>query len=354
MLRAFFHVVLALSALTLGLELVMRLLPVSTATLVADHLQAGIPTVPPHHRWTMATGWDLRNAQTLQANAQGFAAEHDFQPNPQAVALVGDSFVEASMLRAEDRLGPQLERHLQGRPVYAMGSPGSSLLDYGHRLQWAQRSFQIRDAVVFMERADVSQSRCGSGNTVSLCWNPKRDAVEPVTTAAPGPVKRLLRHSALAQYLASQLRVDARRLWANALAQAEPAQGHDVGKRSSTPAPAQAPTPLSAEQRAEIARIAGLFFEQVKDLPGRLVLVIDADREALRRSQAGSNPARDHFIALARARGITVVDLAPTFEAHLRQSPLALEVGPYDAHLNALALSLVATAAAAPFTTTAP
>jgi hypothetical protein len=344
MRRALTSIVLALAALVLGLELLLRLLPVSTATMVADHLGVGIPTVPPHHRWTMATGWDLRNAQTLQANAQGFSARQDFVPNPQAVALIGDSFVEASMLPADQRLDAQLEARLVGRPVYAMGSPGSSLLDYGHRLRWAVSQFGVREAVIFMERLDVAQSRCGSGNVKSLCWRADEDRVVPVTEPEPSPLKRVLRHSALAQYLLSQLRLDARTLWANAVHQARPAQGHEVGQRRSAPPAPLSTQPLSEAERAEIDRIASLFFAQLEGLPVRVVLVVDASRADLKRGDTGSGVARDHFIGLARAHGLTVVDLAPVFAEHLRRSPLALEVGPYDGHLNGLGLALVAEA----------
>lgn len=346
MRRALLHVSLALIGLLVVLELLMRLLPVSTATMVGDHLKAGIPTPPPHHRWTMATGWDLRNAQTLKANAQGFSARHDFGLNPEAVALVGDSFVEASMLRSEHRLDAQLESYLQGRPVYAMGSPGSSLLDYGHRLAWARREFKVRDAVVFMERLDVTQSRCGSGNTTSLCWNRQREAVEVVELGSPSAVKKILRHSALAQYLVSQIRLDLKTLWANALTQAQPAQGHDVGKRKVVSAPVLSRQVLGDDERQEIERISAHFFEQVRGWPGRLVLVVDASRAGLQQGDTGSSAAREHFMALARAEGIHVVDMAPVFSQHLRESPLALEVGPYDGHLNPLGLSLVAQAAA--------
>ncbi len=354
MKRPILHVLLALAALVLGLELFLRLLPVSTATLVADHLGAGIPTVPPHHRWTMATGWDLRNAQTLQANAQGFAARHDFVADPRAVALIGDSYVEASMLPANDRLDAQLERQLSARPVYAMGSPGSALLDYGHRLQWAVRQFQVQDVVLLLEQGDVIQSRCGSGNNQSVCWDPRRAQVVKVATPSPGWLKRVGRHSALAQYLMSQLRLSASGLWANAKAQAQPAQGHDVGKRAAEPQATSQLMQLDAAERAEIDQIARYFFGQRQGWSGRMVLVMDADRAGLKRGERGSNPARDHFMALARAEGIRVVDMAPIYAEHLRTSPLSVEVGPYDGHLNALGLALVARAAAQALVDPAP
>ena len=59
-------------------------------------------------------------------------------------------------------------------------------------------------------------------------------------------------------------------------------------------------------------------------------------------------------MSLARAEGIRVVDMAPIYARYLRQSPRSLEVGPYDGHLNALGLSLVAQATAQALAELAP
>ena len=111
----------------LALELLCRVLPVSTSTETGYYTDPLILTYPARHRWVAATGWDLRNAQTLQANNLGYPADRDFVWNERAVALIGDSYVEASMLPAADRPGAQLERWLGPRPVYAMGAPGTAV-----------------------------------------------------------------------------------------------------------------------------------------------------------------------------------------------------------------------------------
>jgi len=51
-------------------------------------------------------------------------------------------------------------------------------------------------------------------------------------------------------------------------------------------------------------------------------------------------------LTVARARGVTVIDTEPIFRAHLAHSTLKLEMSPADAHWNALANQLVATAVA--------
>lgn len=348
MRRTLLILLTTLLALLLALELLMRLLPVSGATRVADHLGAEIPAKPPGHRWTIATGWDLRNAQTLQANAQGFSAQRDFVRDPRAVALIGDSFVEASMLPAPERLEAQLQRHLgEAQPVYAMGSPGSSLLDYGWRARWAREQFGVQRAVLLLETGDIRQSFCGSGNVVSRCLTPEGD-LRGVPRAEAGALKRLLRHSALVHYLLAQLRLDADTLWANAVAQSLPAQGHEVGQGAAVDrrAGSARSDTLDEAERRRIEQVTDAFFALYAADPAQLVILLDAHRGEQRRTGQGSSPAREHFMALVRARGVRVVDLAAVYAPHLASSPLRLEVSPSDGHLNGLGLGLVAQAAA--------
>lgn len=331
-------------ALLLVLELLCRMLPVSTATHTGYHVDPALLTYPPGHRWTASTGWDLRNAHRLQANNMGFAAGRDFVPNPDAVALIGDSFVEASMLDATDRPAAQLERALGARrPVYAMGGPGSSLLDYAERIRWTARQFGTRDVVVLMERGDVRQSLCGSGNVHSACLD--RTTLAPRTEAIPGAgtAKALLRRSALAQYLFSQLKLDPATLWRNAVLQSRPAHP-EPAKAASSPAPS------SARFDARIVdAVTDRFFERIADSrPDRLVIVLDSDRSRLAAHQPIDDPERHRFIERARSRGAIVVDTEPLFAAHHAASTLRLDVGPYDTHLNKLGIRLAMQAAAQP------
>lgn len=76
------------------------------------------------------------------------------------------------------------------------------------------------------------------------------------------------------------------------------------------------------------------------------MIVFDSDRSAISADQLKPDPSRAKFIELARAAGAVVVDTEPLFQAHFSQSPLKLDVGPYDGHLNALGVKLFTQAAA--------
>lgn len=326
----------------LSLEIVFRILPVSTSTETGYYIDPLILSYPSHHRWVASTGWDLRNAQTLVANSQGFVADRDFKRDEQAVALIGDSFVEASMLAASDRPGAQLERQLTSRPVYAMGNPGTALLDYAERIRYAHEQYGVRDFVVLMERGDVLQSLCGSGNVNGPCLDPKTLAprVEKLPTA--DQLKRLFRRSALAQYFFSQLKFSPQKLWLQA-------PGHSYADGLATATGKTLAESIGATQvpAVNIDTVANLFFARVKPhVSGRLVIIIDSDRSSLYRGQVRPDPGRDRFVHLARANGAIVIDTEPLFQAHLNQSSLKLDVGPYDGHMNGLALKFIAQAAA--------
>lgn len=342
MLRAALRMGLGGLAVLLACELLFRVLPVSTATATGYYIDPDILTYPPQHSWRMSTGWDLRNAQTLHSNAQGFASERDFAPDPNAVALVGDSFIQSSMLPVAERPAAQLEQALAGRrAVFSMGCPGTALLDYAERIRLAQQRYGVRDFVVLMERGDVRQSLCGSGNIHSPCIDrqtllPRNERLDP-----PSLPKRLLRESALAQYLVSQLKLDPKQMWRQ-LSGRPVAEAPASVTKESTPADA-------AQANAAVEAVTAAFLQHaLSHVSGKLVILVDSDRAALQRHQAPApDPERQHFIAMAQAAGVVVIDTEPLFKAHFESSSLSLDVGPYDAHLNALAHRIVARAAAA-------
>ena len=346
MTRTIGSVVLGLLAFVVLCELLFRVLPTSSATEAGYHIDAKILTYAPNHVVRYAAGWDLRNAQRLLTNNYGFVSAHDFAFDKTAVALIGDSYVESASLDEAQRPGAQLERILGGqRAVYSLGVAGTSLLDYAERIRFAHHNFGIRDFVVLMERGDVRQSICGSGNVGSQCLDPH--SLQPRTELHPSPsaAKRLLRKSAFAQYLVSQLEITPDKL---------------LHKLFVTSQSAREQRPASEH---EVDAVAELFFERVRPLAGaRLVIVVDANRPMLTRGRDDTkpdtnpdtnaranpdpDPERSRFIELARAAGATVVDMEPIFKAHFKQSSLSLDVGRQDGHFNALGVALVAAGAA--------
>jgi len=324
------------SALLL-LELVMQILPVSTATLGGRYVDPMLLTYPSGHRWVSSTAWDLRNVQHLQANNLGFVAGLDFVKNPAAVALIGDSMVEASMLNAEQRPAAQLASALTSRPIYALPGPGSSLLDYAERIRWAHEQLDLRDFIVFLERGDLIQAVCGSGQVHGPCFNQSTGQVDTAIGAEPGWLKRVFRHSASAQYFLGQLKLSPERLLKQVVAQTHP-EAASAGK-TKAPAPAQ-----MSDAEKQVAR---LFFERVKPhVRGRLLLVMDGDRASLYQGQTAVHPRVEFLTQLAQDHGAQFMALDDAFANDYRVRGVSFDVGPYDAHLNPLGVGVAMTAIA--------
>lgn len=313
-----------------------RLLPVSTATMSGYYIDEEVMSYPPRHRFTLATGWDLRNSQRLQANDWGFVSDLDFVPDPNAVVLIGDSFVEANMLGDVDRPARQLIAALGGqRPVYGLGSPGTALLDYAQRIRLTSQRLGVRDFVVWADAGDTRQALCGSGNVHSRCLDPITLAPRIERQTPPGVVKRLARHSALLQYFFGQLKLDVGQLWRDLFTRQVP----HLRPAASSP---QIYPEARQHAIAVIDAVVDNFFREIAPFRGgRLVFVLDGRRSAEEPSNDLRDTERDHLIARLRAGGAEVIDLEPVFRRHLRNSPLSVEVGPYDAHLNSLGVRLV-------------
>lgn len=325
------------ATLTAG-EMLFRALPVSTATMVGYHVDPDIMTYLPGHAWTVSTGWDLRNPQRLRANNWGFASEIDFAPDARAVALVGDSFVESSMLDAAARPAAQLQDALgPARSVYGLGSPGTALLDHAQRIRLVSERFGVRDFIVWIGVGNALQTVCGTSNVHSRCLDPA--SLEPRTQRQPPPgaLKRIARHSALLQYVFGQIKVDAqtvpRALWRREIP-AEPA-GKEPKRVDGEAKPAAAVAPQRDLDIVDAA-IARFFADIEPYRQGRLIVVMGA----VRGGSGTHERLRDRLLQGLRENRAEIVDLEPIFQQHRASSPLALEVGPYDAHLNALGVSL--------------
>lgn len=316
-------------SMVLLLEVGFRFLPVSTATDTGYHVHPRILTYPPFHRFTLATGWDLKNPQVHVANNYGFLAGRAFAYEPAAIALIGDSFVEANMLPLERRLASQLESRLAGRPVYAMGGPGSSLLDYAERAEFAARQFGIRRFLIVLERGDIRQALCGSGNVHGPCMDPVSVRQQVELQPAPGLFKRVARESALAQYVFSQLKFSSAKFFESLIR---------------FPNVDQAPIGGTAQPAATVFEpVIRAFFERLATIDGgSFVLVIDADRGNFQGGRPATFPELGLFAEIAKAHGAIVVDPTARFRNFVSKTSKILEVGPYDRHWNPDAVQLVA------------
>jgi len=219
------------------------------------------------------------------------------------------------------------------RPVYAMGAPGTALLDYAQRIRYAANKLQTRDFVVWLEMEDALQSLCGSGYIASRCLDPTTLMPRIERQAPSDGIKRFARHSALAQYVFGQLKFNP----GKALA----------AFNSKAPSSGQRQMPDDARMQAVTDAVLNEFFAQIQGVvQGRIVFIIDGDRGTPPAHATAVVHARDYLLQQLRKRGAEVVDLNPVYAAHNATSRLSPEIGPYDRHLNALGVGLAMQAAA--------
>jgi hypothetical protein len=318
-------------------EVLLRFLPVSTATQTDYYLTPSIITYPPHHEFVMATGWNLSNAHHHRANNYGFLTNRDFFENRNAIAVIGDSYVEANMLEERERVGNQLENKLVNRPVYALGGPGSSLLDYVERARFAQSHFGVQDFVFIIELGDVRQTLCGSNNIHGPCIDSKTLTLSSnVQQTKVNLAKKVLRESALAQYLFSQLRLKPETLFEQLFS--------GVFKKTNK---VNLSKKLSDAENVDSVAVDKVVFTFLSSLPknkgSHVILVFDSYRDC----NTNETPVRNRFIELAQQSvGVQIIDTKSIFCGFTESTKLNLSVSPTDGHWNRLAHGLVAEAIA--------
>jgi hypothetical protein len=318
-------------AAVLALEVLFEMLPVPTSTATGYYYDPMILTYPAGHRFAVASGWNLQRAQTLRANNFGFVADHDFVPDPTAVALIGDSFVEASMLPPAERLGAQLERRIAPRRVYAMGSPGTALLDYGERMRFAAEQFGIRDFVLLLEHGDIVQSLCGSGNIHAQCLDPRSLEPRVERQPPPGTLKRVVRRFALPQYLFSQLKLDPFGWLQRQLTHLRSQLGSATQSRPATP-------PADATRRV----ITEFFARTRAYRKGKFILVWTGEATARRAASSAPDSIEVALLEAARENGAILVRTAPALRTYSARTGLSMQVSPSDGHFNGVALGVMA------------
>jgi len=145
----------------------------------------------------------------------------------------------------------------------------------------------------------------------------------------------MLRESALAQYLLGQLRLDGTRFAEATFTRTTPEMM--AAQKAGTLGPRH-----PALKPEVIDTIIDTFLERIRPYThGRTIIVLDGRRTGPPRRLEPLDLERLHALRRFREAGLTIVDAEALYGVHLAGSPLSVEVGPYDKHLNALALKMI-------------
>jgi hypothetical protein len=335
--------VLASIAVTLlAFEIVLRFLPVAwSPPVVPPTAENQIQRYAPNTSFTWSLGWNFYAVIHGRSNAQGFLANYDYVPNdtPPLVAVAGDSYVEALRVPFAETLTGRLQNILgkNGR-AYAFAQSGVPLTQYVAYAQHACAVYRPQRLVVVVVGNDFDES---------VVDHRRRDGIyhlypEPdgsfdyrlTPLPEPGFVERVLRHSAIALYLARNVGVSNVIGWFRP--SAANAQSGYVGHTAAAADPAR----LDEGQRV-IAWFLNALPQAACLAPRDIALVVDAPRAQI------YNPAelaavrtsyfvqmRTRLISEAKKLGFNVIDMEPHFLKAYAADPKPFEY-PSDGHWNA-------------------
>jgi hypothetical protein len=306
--------VVSLALCLLAAEAALRFLPVSTGlrslpVTAADPVLHYTPNMP----FTNSLGWDMHNVVHGRVNNAGFVNDQDYVVGgAPLIAVVGDSFIEAQMVRYPQTLQGRLAAALKDRRVYSFAASGAPLSQY---LVWAShavKAFGAQAVVISVVGNDFDES-LGAYKPRPAFWQyyPDANGVLQLTLNPhrPSTLIMLARHSALARYLI--LNLHAMPLLANLISGSLVNVGRFYAGTD--------PSVDEKRVRDSLAAIDAILRdipERVGLPPDKVLFTLDGFRYAdAARAARGTyfDLMRRAFIEKATARGYEVIDLDERF-----------------------------------------
>lgn len=322
--------------LLVAMELVLRMLPIVNGVHREDPQSPGTSArLIAHRDYTWSIGWDLRHVVHGRTNAMGFPSPREYTPDQRAVALLGDSFVEAYMLRYDESLAGQLDALWGGRMhAFNFGLSGASLPHYLGMAREMGSRFTFDAAVIVITPQDYAEGFEMQDGLYRWRDSPEEDLIELVPATHRGRLQQLVRELALVRYLRGNLKLTLNRL---------------------LPAPEKACVlqPLSDTDHRRLVRYVEALPQALRLTPDKVVLVfnapisriydrVDRHRETAEPCANLDTNALAELRQLAASSGMKSIDVAKVLENHYRTHRRQLDFSPIDSHWNGLATAAVA------------
>ena len=343
---------LAAAVLVVGIPLlaaegVLRLLPVNNGLWAAPVDETNpVFRFESDRDFVFSRDWNLAIVNSGRVNNAGFVNDQDYTregPRP-LLSVIGDSYVEARMIPFAETMHGRLARAAQGRGrVYSFGVSGAPLSQYLVWARFARERYAADRLAVIVVGNDFDESlletRVGHGFHQYV---PEGDGlVLRRSDYLPPWVRPLLRVSALARYLAFNLRIQDALDRFPAIVRPARANQTYVGNVAA----AADGRRLALSEQAVLAFFRDLPIHSGL-APEHVLFVVDGTR------YPSADPAgtsyfsrmRRFFMAEAARRGHRVVDMDENFHPAARDNPSARFEWPMDSHWNGLAHGLAAEA----------
>lgn len=327
-------------------EVVLRFLPVPTGlATVQVTVDSPVYHFTPNRDWIFSRDWDLALANRGRSNNVGFINDQDYRKHGDTplLAVVGDSYIEAAMVRYPDTLQGRLAKSLESESrVYSFAASGAPLSQY---LIWARHAVNEYGAAALIINVvgnDFDES-LAMYKTAPGFWYYVPDANQVLRLRLyefhPSILHKLVRASALLRYLVINLK--AGDVWTNLKGLLIRSPTQFAGNTSSDTDSTRIKNSLAA---------IDAFFRDIADLvglpPNRVLFTLDGMRypEAAERARDSYfEIMREAFKSKAEALDYEVIDLDRWFFARYLTSGERFE-HPRDGHWNATGHAVAAEA----------
>ncbi len=341
---------IAVTVFLIMAEVVCRILPVNQG-LRAQPVNAETPIFrfAAVRTSTWSEGWDFAIVNTVRVNNAGFVNDHDYDPaaTTPLIAVIGDSYIEAGIVPFAETVQGRLAAEAgDGGRVYSFAASGAGLSQY---LVWAAHAADVYspDAFVFTIIAnDFSESLWHHGRSPGFHhFERLSDDTAELRRVdyAPSTARRLLRRSALAMYLVTNVKAH------TAFDVDVQALGDDdqrwVGNIAAE---------ATEQQLDDFQWAVDRFLARLPEVTGvtadRIIIMADGIRPQLYQPQdlvAAEDSVwavmRRYILSAAAARGHVAIDLQDAFIADYAERGQRFEF-PTDSHWNGLGHAVAADA----------
>lgn len=331
-------------------EIVLRFLPVADSMLnVPVTTNDPIMHFTPNRSVVFSRDWDLHLANRVHINNDGWVNDQDYREDDTTplLAIVGDSFIEAVAVPYAETLQGRLAKALDGKlRVYSFAASGAPLSQYLMWARYAVRKYNAKALIINVVGNDFDESYVAYRSTEAGFWLYVPTAEGQLRLRlfefSVGPIRTLVKHSALARYLFINMHLRESLShwdWLRRLG------GWDrvryAGNTTADADPPRINTSLA---------VIDAFFRDLPEVvglpPDRVTFIQDGFRypdAAAKGKDTYFDRMRRAFREKAEAGGYEVIDVDPLFFADFHQHGKRFE-DLRDYHWNAHAHSVVANA----------
>lgn len=301
------------------LEGILRILPVNEGMRTqAVNDASPIIRFQPDRTFTWSRFADFSMRNEVHANNYGFINDQDYTPDSQLplISIIGDSYVEASMIPYEKTLQGLLTAELQGDwRVYSFGVSGAPLSQYLAFAKYARETFKTNKIVFVIVGNDFDESLLHYKQSPGMHYFKQTSSGDLKLTRldySPSTIRSLLKHSRLVMYLYGNL-------------QAHTTLSQLFGPTARPESYVGQTSASTDSMRLALSEQAVMnFFDLLPEYSGLqtkdILFIVDGlrphlySREALAMAEGSfADRMRKFFIQSAQRHGYTTIDLSPIF-----------------------------------------